>query len=393
MENSIFTYTQTCDTIFGCGAVKLAGEKAKELDMTKVLIVTDKGVYDTGLVAPVEEALKEQGIPYIIYKGVTIAKDTEIQEATEITKKEGIDGIIAVGGGASMDSAKAIALMNKNPEPMYQYFLNWNYKKPLPLICIPTTSGTGSENSIYAVTTYTGPDRPDLGLQHGCKADCLVKASLAICDPELTYKLPKSLTASTGVDAFAHAAESLTCIKPNPKSDLMDMAAIPMIMKWLPVAVFEPNNKEARYQMMLASNWAGMGFSDTLVHIGHAFSECMGAKFHVAHGISCAWALPETMRFSAKYVPDKVKMVADAMGLTYPKDISDEGIGNLVAEEIIKFMHLLEIKSIKDSGFTKEDTVSVYNMMLTNLCFPCKPGPISEDELKEWLGRVYDTYQ
>ncbi len=192
---------------------------------------------------------------------------------------------------------------------------------------------------------------------------------------------------------FAHAAESMTCITPNPKSDCLDMEAIRLIVKWLPIAVKDPENIEARYNMMLASTFAGMGFSDALVHLGHAFSECMGAKFHVAHGISCAWGLPETMTYASKYRGDKVRMVADAMGLTVPEGATDEEVGQIVADAIREFMKGIGVRSIKESGFTREDTVSIYTSIPKNLCWPSLPQPLSDDELKAWLGRVYDTYQ
>ena len=185
------------------------------------------------------------------------------------------------------------------------------------------------------------------------------------------------------------AAES----KADPKSDCLDMEAIRLIVKWLPVAVKDPENIEARYNMMLASTFAGMGFSDALVHLGHAFSECMGAKFHVAHGISCAWGLLETMTYASKYRGDKVRMVADAMGLTVPEGATDEEVGQIVADAIREFMKGIGVRSIKESGFTREDTVSIYTSIPKNLCWPSLPQPLSDDELKAWLGRVYDTYQ
>ena len=393
MKQEVYTFSQTCDTVFGVGAIKQVGVKAKELGMTKVLIVTDEGLVKAGVPGQVQEYLKAEGIDSAIFKDNTICKDTEIKAGADMFHEIHADGIIGVGGGASLDCAKGILVLAGNPWPLYQYYLSWDYEVKYPLIAIPTTSGTGSENTIYSVTTYTGEDIPERKLISGNKADLLVKASLAICDPELTVKLPAHLTASTGMDAFAHAAESMTCITPNPKSDCLDMEAIRLIVKWLPIAVKDPENIEARYNMMLASTFAGMGFSDALVHLGHAFSECMGAKFHVAHGISCAWGLPETMTYASKYRGDKVRMVADAMGLTVPEGATDEEVGQIVADAIRAFMKGIGVRSIKESGFTREDTVSIYTSIPKNLCWPSLPQPLSDDELKAWLGRVYDTYQ
>lgn len=382
---AITTYTQTNPTVFGPGAISVVGEKAKELGCKKVLLVTDPGLLATDTPDKIQNLLKDAKLEVVVFSDISPdPKDHEIEKGGKFAVEQKIDGIVAVGGGSVLDAAKGINLLTTNPAPISQYYGNWDYKTPSPLICIPTTAGTGSENTIYSVITDS---------KTGAKKVCLTTASLAICDPELTYSLPKHLTASTGLDAFAHAAESLTCNIPNPKSDLFDIEAIKLITKWLPIAVFEPTNIEARQNMMLASNFAGMGFTDTCCHLGHAFSQCMGAKFHVAHGISCAWALPEVMRYSAQAVPDRVKKVAEAMGLEMEEGISNEKLGDLVADGIRAFMRKLEVKSIKDYGFSREDTIGIYDMVVEDNCFPFIPSELNEASVKEFLGRVYDTYQ
>jgi len=382
---AVTTYTQTNPTVFGVGAIEVLGDKCKELGMSKVLLVTDQGLIGAGMAKLVQDKMEAAGMQVVVFSDISPdPKDFEVEKGGEFARAEKVDGVVAVGGGSVLDAAKGINLLTTNPSPISQYYLSWDYKKPLPLICIPTTAGTGSENTIYAVITHSAT---------GAKKVCLTTASLAICDPELTYTLPKALTASTGLDAFAHAAEALTCNIPNPKSDLLCIKAIQMIVKWLPIAVFEPTNKEARQNMMLASNFAGMGFTDTCCHLGHAFSQCMGAKFHVAHGISCAWALPEVMRYSAQSVPDRVKTVADALGLSYADDISNDELGDIVADAMRDFMRKLEVRSIKDYGFTREDTISISGMVMEDNCFPFIPSPLNEGAVKDFLGRVYDTYQ
>jgi alcohol dehydrogenase class IV len=382
---AITTYTQTNPTIFGVGAIAVVGEKVKELGGKKVLLVTDSGLLKAGIAKKVQDNLEAAGLTVVVFSEISPdPKDHEVEKGGEFARAQAVDAAVAVGGGSVLDAAKGIAMLGTNPSPISKYYGNWDYKKPLPLVCIPTTSGTGSENTIYGVITDSAT---------GAKKVILTTASLAICDPELTYTLPKDMTGSTGLDAFAHAAESLTCNIPNPKSDLLDIKAIELIMKWLPIAVFEPTNKEARQNMMLASNFAGMGFTDTCCHLGHAFSQCMGARFHVAHGISCAWALPEVMRYSAQAAPERVKLVADAMGLTYPADITGEALGDLVADAIHAFMRKLEVRSIKDYGFTREDTVGISGMVMQDNCFPFIPSPLNEESVKKVLGRIYDTYQ
>jgi alcohol dehydrogenase class IV len=156
--------------------------------------------------------------------------DSKCQEAADLAKKSGCDGIVAIGGGSTMDCAKAADILIANPSPLYKYYGSWDYKKGVPLICVPTTAGTGSENTIYGVINATeGPDA-------GMKKVILYTADLAICDPVLTYKLPKALTAATGLDAFAHCAESVTCNIENPLVEVLAMDGISRVCKYLPIA-------------------------------------------------------------------------------------------------------------------------------------------------------------
>ncbi|TEB16406.1 NAD-dependent methanol dehydrogenase [Pelotomaculum sp. FP] len=381
----IATYSQTCPTIFGTGAVKLIGEKAKELNITKAMIVTDEGLVKVGVAAKVEGLLKEAGIEVVIFdKVMPDPLDTVCNEGGEVARLEHVDGIVGLGGGSVMDAAKAINILTTNPAPISQWYERWDYKKGLPIILVPTTAGTGSENTIYGVITNSAT---------GAKKVVLTTGTLAICDPELTYKLPPHLTASTGMDVFAHAAESMTTIVTNPMTTMLSFDAIRKVTKWLPVAYREPTNIEARENMMLASNFAGIAFSNTCCHLGHAISQCMGAAFHVPHGISCAWALPETMAFAAIGKFEEVKGVADALGVEYSDSDSPQVLGKKVADNMRAFMKSMDIKSIADYGITKEQLVGIADMIMADNCWPFIPSPLTKAELEEILVKVYDNYK
>lgn len=378
-------YDQTNPTIFGTGSIRILGAKARELGITKALIVTDEGVVQAGAVDKARQSLLDAGIPVVVFDKVNPNPlDIVCEAGGELAVKEKVDGVIAVGGGSVIDCAKTVNILTTNPAPVAKYYRTWGYKKAQPLILVPTTSGTGSENTIYAVISDH---------ETHAKNVTLAKGDLAICDPELTYTVPRDLTASTGMDAFAHAAESLTGNIRSIKTDVLAVDAIKRIVKWLPVAYQEPTNERARYEMMIASNFAGISFSDTLCHLGHATSHSAGVRLGVAHGISCAWALPETLAFVADAVPERVKMVADAMGIVYNPYITPVELGRLVADSIREFMRKLDIRSIKSYGFSRQEVMSVSDLVVQDVCFPIIPKPMTEADVKEFLGRVYDSYQ
>lgn len=378
----------TNPTLIGTGAIKQLGTKAKEKGMTKVLIVSDPGIEAAGVLKEPIELLNKEGIDCVIYTKVNSDPlDTKCQEAADLAKAEKCDGIIAIGGGSTMDAAKAADILIANPPPLYQYYGSWDYKRGIPLICVPTTAGTGSENTIYGVINATqGPDA-------GMKKVVLYTCDLAICDPVLTYKLPAALTASTGLDSFAHCAEAVTTNIENPLVEVLAMAGISRVCKYLPIAYKDPTNIEAREQMMFAANLGGIAFNMTCCHLGHAISQQMGAKFHCPHGISCAWALPEVMAYSAKGKPDKVRMIADFLNVAYSPSDSDAVVGQKVADGIRAFMRLMDVKSIKDYGYKREDLVDICDMVMADNCFPFIPTPLNRDEVRDILGRIYDTYQ
>jgi alcohol dehydrogenase class IV len=381
----VTTYSMTNPVIIGTGARKLIGEKTKELGCTKVLFVTDVGLIKAEVEKEPIENLKAAGIEVVVYDKINPDPlDSVCVEGMEVAKKEKVDGIVALGGGSVIDAAKAINVLINNPLPLEKYYGSWDYKPGLPLIMIPTTAGTGSESTIYGVITDKTTNM---------KKVVLLTGTLAICDPSLTYALPKDLTASTGLDSFAHCAEAVTCNINNPFTEALAMNGIKRVVDWLPVAYRDPQNIEAREQMMIAANFGGIAFSATCCHLGHAIAQQMGASFHTPHGITCAWALPEVMAYSAIGKPDKVKVVANYLGCRYDENDPPNVLGQKVAENIRQFMRKLNVKSIKDYGIARQDLVNIVDLVMADNCFPFIPSPLTRDEVKVILGRVYDTYQ
>jgi alcohol dehydrogenase class IV len=284
-----------------------------------------------------------------------------------------------------MDAAKGVNVLVNNPGPVNQYFGNPFYTPGVPVVMVVTTAGTGSESTSVGVITDTIND---------AKNSVIVNATLGILDPEATLTVPPELTAATGMDAFAHAAEAITAKLPNPKSELLGVAAIKKVMANLPVAIADGSKIDARGELLLASNFAGMAFNDALVHLGHAIAHSAGAKFHITHGVVCALALPEVMKYAATVDAAKVKIVGEAMGLSFNGGESAEEIGEMVAAAIRKFIKEIGIKSFKALGISRDDLITAITpMVFKDACYMFVPKELEKEEVEAILGDIYDNYQ
>jgi len=373
--------------VFGCGAISVLGERAKGLGCKKVLLICEKGIEDAGIVEKAKKSLDEAGVGYVVYNGVLAdPPDSCVDEAAALAKEQNADGIVGIGGGSSLDTAKATSILFTNPGPVRQYIQG----PPIfvdtkaPLILVPTTAGTGSESTTVAVISL-----PDLNV----KWSVFVNVSLALIDPELMFSVPKSITATTGMDAFAHAAEGMTTILANPHSDLFAAAAIEKITKYLPVCCDEPDNAEARSAMALAANWGGLCINNPIVHVGHAIADALSCNFHTAHGQNCALALPAAMAVIAPAVPERISVIAKAMGLPLTGKETGEELGKIVADGIRELMRKVGIKSLKEMGFEREKVLSFAPEVTANHLSTLGPVKIDEATATKLLAEVYDDYQ
>ena len=337
----ITSYEVYVPVVMGSGASLRTGLKVRELGCKKVLVVYDKGLKAIGIADTIVENIQNAGIKTICYDGVIPdPTDTLIEEAAEIARKEEVDGIVAVGGGSAIDSAKGINVLMNNAPPIMKYFgVQKNLKPGIPMIFIPTTSGTGSEVTNMCVVSCTSLDKKDTVVSPVCLG------TLAIIDPDLTLGLPPNMTAATGVDALAHALEALTGGHANPLSDALAREAIRAIAKWLPIAYRDGANLEAREQMILASMFAGMAFTNGFVHLGHSIGHTLGAHFHIPHGIACAVTLPEVIEYAAKTEYKKVRMICECLGAEVVRDATPEEIG-ATARKAIRSLMKADRKSV-----------------------------------------------
>jgi len=372
--------------VFGCGAISILGEKAKGFGSKKVLLICEKGIEDAGIIAKAMKSLDEAGVGHVVYNGVLAdPPDSCVDEAAAIAKAQGADCLVGIGGGSSLDTAKATSILMTNPGPARQYIQG----PPIfvdtkaPLILVPTTAGTGSESTQVSVISL-----PDMNV----KWSVFVNVTLALVDPELMLTVPKSITATTGMDAFAHAAEGMTTILSNPHSDLFAAAAIEKITKNLPICCEDPSNLEARSEMALAANWGGLCINTPIVHVGHAIADALSCHFHTPHGHNCALALPETLAIIAPAVPERIRTIAKAMGLALTGNETPEQLGLIVADGIRALMRKVGVKSLKEMGFEREKIMSFVPDILSNHLSTLCPVKIDEEAATKLLAGVYDNY-
>lgn len=274
--------------IFERGAASQAGKLVKSQQVSKVLILTDKGVKSVGLLEPIYQSLKSSQISFIEIDNISPnPKNIDCDSIALLAKEEEVNGIIAVGGGSVMDMAKGVGILLSHGGSINDWEGENTLVNPLPpLFCYPTTAGTGSEVTNVVVITDT-KRKVKMGI-----VDSKAAPAFAIIDPLLTLKLPPAITASTGIDALTHAIEAYTSRVASPITDALALHSIRIIAEHLEEAVNNGSNLEAREQMMTASSMAGAAFGNADVGSVHCLSEAIGGFYDAPHGVINAIFLP-----------------------------------------------------------------------------------------------------
>lgn len=381
----MFNTSGTSPILFGVGAIAQVGAKVRELGCQKVILVTDKGIKGVGIADEVAKNLEVAGIKVVLYDEVPSDPPDDAMEAcATVARNERVDGVVGLGGGSVLDTAKAVNVLLTNPSPISRYYgLNVPQEPGRVLVLIPTTSGTGSEVTNISVVTDTQNNRKVGVIGKNCMA------TLAIVDPALTLKLPRQLTAATGMDAFSHAAEALTSGLANPVSDALAERAILLTAQYLPIAVKDGSDLTARTNMSLASMIAGIAFKDGLPHLGHAVAHTLGAQFHIHHGVACALALPGVIEYAVDVVPDKVQVIGKAMGLKLKDGLSARETGKAVADAIRDLNTSIGIPAMKDLGVEESALDAVAPAVLKDDCANFVPREINRDLVATLLRNAY----
>ena len=375
-------YSQLCPVLFGEGAADRLPEKIAGFGGGPVLFITDPGIRGTGLVDRMAETLRENGVEADIFDEVEAdAPDTVIDRCSALFEQKKYPVLVGVGGGSSLDSAKAIAVLAENPGPVSKYFMTWQAGRAVKLILIPTTSGTGSEVTPMCVIHDT---------VNNIKTGILRPADYAIVDPALTVSCPPKVTAFTGMDALSHAVEAYTCTAANVHSDLLALECVRLIAANLRAACADGKNMAARSALAFASNIAGIAFSESSVHAGHAIAHETGVVLEQPHGLICALVTPVVIEYSAPCFPERMVALAEALGVT---GVTPETAGEKAADAVRKLARDLGIPSLKSMGIRREDVVAcAAGAVEHNIFINTAPKPTGVPEVEMLLGQMYDTY-
>lgn len=309
----------------GAGAVDRLADTLVEFGFSRPLIVTDPFIAQCGYLTRVTEGLVAAGFePAVFDQCVPDPTTDSLAAGLAALKAADADVLVGLGGGSSIDTAKAMAVMAEREGPLRDYKVPARLDTGLALVAIPTTAGTGSEATGVAVVTDTETDEKMLCMGLG------LMPMAALVDYELTLSMPRRLTADTGLDTLCHALEAFVSRKANPFTDALAKDVMAAVARWLPVACAEPDNREAREAMMMAAMKGGMAFSNASVTLIHGMSRPVGAHFHVPHGMSNAMLLPAVTAWSTPGAPARYAEAARVMGFASADDDEDRAITGLI---------------------------------------------------------------
>lgn len=371
---------------FGPGAREVLPKEIARLGLHKAFVATDKDLIKYGVADKVLSVLKSAGIPYEIFSEIKQNPTVfNVKTGVKAFAESGADFILAIGGGSSIDSAKAVGIITNNPEFSDVVSLEGvadTKKKSVPIIALPTTAGTAAEVTINYVITDEANEK---------KMVCVDPndiPAIAIVDAELMYTLPKSLTASTGLDALTHAIEGLITKGAWEMSDMFEIKAIEMIARYLETAVNEPTNAEARNGMAVAQYIAGMAFSNVGLGVVHGMAHPLGAIFDIPHGVANALLLPVIMEFNAPAALDKYVDIAKAMNV-YTSGMSREEAAHAAVEAVKSLAIRVGIpQHLSELGIEEEDLERLSEAAFADVCTPGNPREVSKEIILELYRKV-----
>jgi hydroxyacid-oxoacid transhydrogenase len=400
---------------FGPGVTREVGKDAVEMGIRRVLVITDPTLAKLAPVQMVLDALDVAGVETVLYDRVRVEPtDVSFRDAIQFANPIRMDGIVAVGGGSVIDTAKAVNLYTTYPPADFLDYVNAPIGKALavpgalkPLIAVPTTAGTGSETTGVSIFDLTG-----MHAKTGI-ASRRLKPTLGVLDPDNTRTMPPEVAASSGLDILSHAIESFTALpytdrdypvspgaRPayqgsNPISDIWALQALRMVADHLVRAVEDPSDAEARGQMLLAASYAGMGFGNAGVHLPHGMSYPVSGHVKdfrapgypgdhplVPHGVSVILNAPAVFRFTAQANPARHLQAAAALGAEVTGVRADDA-GRVLADRIVWFMERLGVPNgLKAIGYTTADIPALVEGTLPqHRVTKLSPRPAGPDEL------------
>ena len=374
---------------FGKGAREELAPEIKNRGFKKAFVVTDKSLAECGVINKVTDVLEKAGIPFEVYSEVKPNPTIKnVTDGIEACKKSGADVIVAVGGGSSIDTAKGISIVMTNPDRADIVSLNGasnTVNRGMPVIALPTTSGTAAEVTINYVITDE---------EREVKMVCVDPHDIpimAIVDSDLMATMPKSLASATGMDALTHAVEGYITKAHNTMSDMFHMKAIKLIFKYLPSAVNE-KDEEAIEMMGLAQFIAGMGFSNVGLGIVHSMAHQLGAVYDTPHGLANAILLPTVMRFNGEdpATAQRFREILCEIGRPDAANLNDQDVINTFVWMISELSKSVGItQRVRDVGAKEEDFEMLADKAMQDPCKPGNPREVSKEDFIELFRRAF----
>ena len=367
----------------GKGAIKEIPAIAKDQGFRHIFVCSDPALVEFGVTAKVTDLLAEAGVPFTVYSGIKPNPTVEnVTDGVAAFRACGADAIIAIGGGSSMDTAKAIGVIITNPEFGDVRSLEGvapTKNHAVPTIAVPTTAGTAAEVTINYVITDVQKERKFVCV------DVNDIPSWAVVDPDMMSSMPRGLTASTGMDALTHAIEGYTTKGAWEMTDMFHLEAIRLIAKHLRGAVL--NVPEDREGMALAQYVAGMGFSNVGLGIAHSIAHTLGAHYDTPHGVACAMMLPIVMEYNQDYTGEKYREIARAMGVKGVDDMTQAQYRAAAVEAVKQLAADVGIPA-KNEKVREEDLDQLAADAFADACRPGNPRDTNVEELKDLYRKI-----
>ncbi|MBN2259902.1 MAG: iron-containing alcohol dehydrogenase [Clostridiales bacterium] len=364
---------------FGKGIIKELDEELNKISAKKIMLICDEGIIKANILKNVLKFVKEDKIVVVFSKIEANPKDYNIHEGADLAIEEKVDALVAVGGGSAIDAAKGIAVLARQGGNIRDYEKKVISENCLPLIAIPTTSGTGSEITFSSVITDTKEN-----FKFTIKSPSIA-ARVALIDPELTYSLPPMITASTGIDALTHAIEGYTANCTEPIAEAMGLYAIEYISKYIVRAVGNGADEEAREGMMIGSLLGGLSFSHADVASVHCMAEALGSIYDKPHGMCNSIILPHVMKENLPYVLYKYSRIARAMGVDVKDDETAAYRGIELIEKISKDIALPDFKSL---GIDPKDFRLLSELSEKNSSNKSNPKKMTVDDYESLFNKI-----
>lgn len=368
---------------YGAGMVNVLGEELGLLNAKKIMVITDRGLVNAGMVKKITEIIEKEGMAYILYDEIEAnPKDYNVEACAAKAGEESVDTLVAFGGGSPIDAAKAVTVLAKQGGKVRDYQGKGRIKDDcLPLVTIPTTAGTGSEVTFSSVITDTKEK-----FKFTIKSTAIA-ARTAIIDPELTLTVPPLITAATGIDALTHAIEGYTAKCTEPVAEAVGLYAVEYIAQNIVQAVKDGGNLASRDKMMMGSLLAGLSFSHADVASVHCMAEALGSIYDAPHGMCNAILLPYVMAYSLPAAEFKYARIARAMGIDEKDDYKAAVKG---IEHIKNLSREIGLPGLRTLNVNPDDFELLAEMSVKNGSNESNPREITRDAYVMLFHKAYN---